>query len=61
MVIVVVDKLFFLHLELLLLHIPFLVVAVVCCIWRASEMSETLFSHVYGSLIYIFICTYVSF
>ena len=29
-------------------------------IWRASEASETLFSHAYGSSRYIYICTSVS-
>ena len=28
--------------------------------WRASEARETLFSHVYGISIYIYICTSVS-
>ena len=30
------------------------------CNWRASEASETLFSHVYGNSRYIYICTSVS-
>ena len=29
--------------------------------WRASEASETLFSHVYGNSRYIYIYTYVCF
>ena len=27
--------------------------------WRANEASETLFSHVYGSSRYIYICIYI--